>query len=65
VAATAGFGLELPVSDAVALVGRVNGYFPIARPALEVSDPSEAPIARQEAPAAGLGVSLGAMVGFP
>jgi hypothetical protein len=65
VAATGGFGVELPVSEAVALMTRVHGYAPIARPALEVSDPANQPVVREEAPPAGVGVSLGAMVGFP
>jgi hypothetical protein len=65
VAAVGGFGLELPVGGGAALVGRIHGYFPLVRPVLEVTDPAGAPLASREAPAAGLGASLGAMVGFP
>ena len=64
-AATAGFGLEVPLSDALALVSRLNGYAPITRPTLEVSAPDDEPVAREEAPPGGISVSLGAMVGFP
>jgi hypothetical protein len=65
IAATASLGAELPVSDAVALVARVHGYAPLARPGLEVSDAADEPVVREEAPPAGLAVSLGVMVGFP
>jgi hypothetical protein len=64
-AATAGFGLELPLGGGAALVGRISGYFPLVRPTLEVTDPGGTPLARQEAPPAGVGASLGAMVEFP
>jgi RNA polymerase sigma-70 factor (ECF subfamily) len=62
VAASAGLGLELPLGADVSLVGRGQGYFPFARPTLEVTDPGGS-IERQTAPPAGFAASLGAMVG--
>jgi hypothetical protein len=65
IAATAGLGAELPLGSDVGLIARVQGYFPVARPTLEVNDPRGGVLHQEEVPPAGVGASLGVRVGFP
>ncbi len=62
VAATAGPELTLPISEGAALLGRVEAFLPVVRPALEVRDLSGAIVEERSAPAAGMAASLGLRV---
>ncbi|MCC6215596.1 MAG: hypothetical protein IT376_12090 [Polyangiaceae bacterium] len=63
-AATLGLGGEVAITPAVALVGSVTAYAPVARPVLVVHDPAGAVRWRRPADPAGLALGLGLSVRF-